>query len=166
MSHTIDNEEVSELWWPLLKDLREVDHVDFTVNEGRRTMARQNELFAQNMQFVGGRWQPKPGHALTAFPSATAPHIRTGRPDHAIDFRNAQGVIDGAMRRGVTLRRTVLNPDGSVREEWHLEIASVAQVEEYNRRRQRKIAALFRRVKKTKHAWRQARAAYRRRTGR
>lgn len=52
---------------------------------------------------------------LAAFPTPFAPHIRTGRFDHAIDFNNAAGVARAAARRGVTLRWTVRG------ESWHLE---------------------------------------------
>lgn len=162
----IDGEEVSALWYPLLWDIRHIDGVAFNVNEGHRTMARQRELFNQNMQFVGGRWVPKPGHPLTAFPSDSAPHIRTGRPDHAIDFNNAEGVRVAAAKRGVKLVRTVRWPDGSVREEWHLEAADVEQLREYNGHRRTRIAALKAAAVKAKKRWKRAAAAYHRRIGR
>lgn len=110
--HTDPPEVVSRQWYVLLHDVRHVDRVPFHVNEGHRTFARQAQLFAENMIAPG---VPKPGQALTAVPSNSAPHIKTGRADHAIDFNNAAGVQRAAARRGVTLRLTVPG------ESWHLE---------------------------------------------
>lgn len=116
----IDNESVSDQWYQLLRDIRYVDNVRFNVNEGHRTMARQ--WFFWRIYQNGGN--------IAAFPSPFAPHIRSGRFDHAIDFNNAQGVMDAARRRGVTLTRTVRWPNGTVREEWHLE-ANAGQLQAY-----------------------------------
>lgn len=127
-----DGERVSRPWYRLLADLRAAG-LAFHLNEGHRTFARQRELFNENMHLVGGRWVPKPGHPLTAVPSPTAPHIRTGRFDHACDFDNAAGVEVAARRLGVTLRLTVPG------EGWHLE-ADRAQLLAYYKRRKREIA--------------------------
>jgi hypothetical protein len=139
----MDNERVSALWYPLLKDLREVDGIVFNVNEGRRTRARQRELIAEK-----GLFHPTRNPTGAAAVSGFAPHIRDdpARPDHAIDFDNAEGVIRGAAARGVTLVRTVSS------EPWHVEIKSVAQVRAYNERRARRIAKLRRKVRATKAA--------------
>lgn len=109
-----DGEQVSREWSILLHDIRYDDHIAFHVNEGHRTMARQ-------WYFWNGWLLRRPGFAIAAFPSPNAPHIRTGRRDHAIDFNNAEGVRRAAAKRGVVLKRTVLWPNGTVREEWHLE---------------------------------------------
>lgn len=99
-------ERVSRQWFVLLHDIRHRDRVPFHVNEGHRTMARQAELYRLYLEGRG---------ALAAVPSDDAPHIRTGRPDHAVDFNNAAGVRRAAARRGVTLSFTVPG------ESWHLE---------------------------------------------
>jgi hypothetical protein len=104
-----DHEKVSRQWFCLLWDIAHHDHVDFNVNEGHRTMARQQELVNEQ-----GLWSPSNPHGAAA-PSSHAPHIKTGHPDHAIDFDNSQGVINAAQKRGVTLSRTVST------ESWHLE---------------------------------------------
>jgi lysozyme len=105
-----DHEKVSSEWFVLLWDIAHKDKVSFNVNEGHRTMARQAEL-VRELGLFNSQTNP---HGAAA-PSDHAPHIKTGHPDHAIDFDNAQGVIDAARRRGVTLRRTVST------ESWHLE---------------------------------------------
>lgn len=132
-----DGERLSDPWFRLLSDLRAAG-VSFHLNEGHRTMARQQQLFDENMHQVGGVWVARDGHALTAFPSASAPHIRTGRFDHACDFNGAEAVRVAAARRGVTLTRTVLWPNGTVREEWHLE-ANASELLRYARKRERQI---------------------------
>lgn len=112
----IDGKPVEPGWYNLLTAAR-IDGVHFVVNSGHRTLAEQWRLFRQNMQFVGGHWIPKPGHALTAFPSPTAPHIK--RHLHAVDFgpdhKAREDVIAYAREHGVPLTRTVRGED------WHLE---------------------------------------------
>lgn len=122
----IDGERVSLPWHRLLTDIREQDRVAFNVNEGRRTMARQAELVRQK-----GVWSMR-NPTGAARPSPTAPHIRVGRFDHAIDFNNAVGVDVAAGRRGVTLTPTVPG------EPWHLE-ANAGQLLAYYRKRRRQI---------------------------
>ena len=109
-----DREQVSRQWYVLLHDLGDVGNV----NEGHRTFTRQLQLV--RLQGVLSLRNPH-GAAL---PSPFAPHIRTGRPDHAIDVDNSQAYIDAARRRGVTLTRTVST------EAWHLE-ANPSQLAAY-----------------------------------
>lgn len=111
----MDGEKVSQEWYELLHDIRYEDGVSFHVNEGHRTMTRQTYFWNQ-YKFHGGN--------LAAFPSPFAPHIRTGRFDHAIDFNNAAAVQKAAKKRGVTLTLTVGG------ESWHLE-ANAAQLKAY-----------------------------------
>lgn len=136
----IDGQRVSLAWYRLLTEIRETDNVNFHVNSGRRTVAEQWRLFKLNMTWTRRGWAPKPNRPLTAFPSMLSPHIRTGRADHAVDFDNAEQVRMAAAKRGVTLRRTVLWPDGRVREEWHLE-PDRKQLRAYYFKRQRQIRA-------------------------
>jgi hypothetical protein len=114
-----DGKKVSIAWYRVLKRMRK-HGVPFRVNSGHRTLREQAALFRQNMQFVGGRWVPKPGRPLTAFPSPFAPHIRLGRADHAIDFGTTPSMVDRVQRylnsRGLKARETVAG------EWWHVEV--------------------------------------------
>ncbi len=102
----IDGEKVSREWFAVLSDMRAAG-VRFNVNEGHRTMARQ--LYFWNL-YRSGRGN------LAAFPSPFAPHIRTGRIDHAIDFSNDGAVMAWLRSKGLDARRTVVG------ESWHIEI--------------------------------------------
>lgn len=145
----IDGERVSAAWLPLLHDIRHIDKVVFVVGEGHRTWARQEELVRQK-----GVWSPSnPTGAAT--PSDDAPHIWTGRPDHAIDFAgddavgvDAQQVISAARKRGVTLRQTIL-PN----EPWHV-VPDLGDLRAYNERRRKKLAGMRHRVARARKATR------------
>lgn len=102
-----DHERVSGVWLVLLWDITHHDHVHYNVNEGHRTMARQAELVREK-----GLWSPSNPTGAAA-PSPTAPHIRSGRFDHANDFDNAEGVRQAAHHRGVTINFPL------AREPWH-----------------------------------------------
>jgi len=102
----IDNERVSAEWLAVLKDMRAAG-VTFNVNEGHRTFARQLELYRL---YRSGRGN------LAAYPSPWAPHIRTGRIDHAIDFSNDSAVFAWLQRAGLRPVRTVRG------ESWHIEV--------------------------------------------
>jgi hypothetical protein len=109
-----DGERVSDLWYPLLRDARAAG-VDFVVNDGQRTFSEQGYL--RRLYESNPRVYP-----LAARPSHTAPHIRTGRRDHALDIGRSpaavQRLIAWAQARGVTLRLTVSG------EWWHIEWAA------------------------------------------
>lgn len=70
-----------------------------TIRSGRRTMAEQTALYNQNMQSPG---RPKPGHPLTAYPNAHAPHTLGIAADCGIegkdigDFPGAIAALDQA----------------------------------------------------------------------
>jgi hypothetical protein len=102
----IDGEKVSREWSVVLNDMRAQD-VNFNVNEGHRTFVRQMELF--NL-FKSGRGN------LAAFPSPTAPHIRTARIDHAIDFSNDGVVFPWLASHGLSPNREVAG------ESWHIAV--------------------------------------------
>lgn len=110
----IDGEHVSKEWLSVLLDMR-ADGVHFNVNEGHRTMARQWYFWRLYQSGAG---------AIAAFPSPLAPHIRTGRIDHAIDFSNDPAVFAWLQRKGLDPHRTVRWPDGTVRESWHIEVTA------------------------------------------
>ena len=81
------DDSVSAQWFTVLDAARKAG-VSFLLNDGHRTMAEQQVLFEKS----------KHGGALAAFPSPTAPHIRTGRPDHALDVN----AVDGGAGRLAT----------------------------------------------------------------
>jgi lysozyme len=85
-------------------------------------MAEQTRLFHQNMQLVNGRWVQRPGRPLTAFPSPTAPHIRVGRVDHALDVN----ALDGGENRlqAWLSKHGVLSTNPVAGEPWHLEASA------------------------------------------
>ena len=115
-----NNVRVSKRW---LVVLRAADRagVGFTVNSGHRTMREQWRLFRQNMRWNGWKWVPKPGRPLTAYPSPTAPHIRVGRANHALDVNTLDG---GETRLERWLDRPGIDAENTVRgEAWHLELS-------------------------------------------
>jgi len=101
----IDGEQVSVQWYVALAACRAAG-VSFNVNEGHRTMARQ--------QYFWDLYRSGRG-ALAAVPSPHAPHIRTGRFDHAIDFNNAAGVMGWLRAHEIRCALTVPG------ESWHVE---------------------------------------------
>lgn len=129
-----DHEMVSEQWFTLLYNLHRA-HVHFNVNEGHRTKGRQQELIDEK-----GLWSPSNPRGAAAV-SDNAPHIRTGRHDHAIDFDGADAVIRAAGRRGVTVRRTIST------EPWHLE-ADASELAEYHKKKAAGVAAHIKKNKK------------------
>lgn len=106
----IDNEQVSAEWYSVLKAMRDAG-VRFNVNEGHRTMARQAYFYSL---YRSGRGN------LAAVPSPFAPHIRTGRIDHAIDFSNDPAVFAWLSKAGLHPVRTVRG------ESWHIELTAAA----------------------------------------
>jgi hypothetical protein len=107
---------VSTSWDIVLTDAAK--RVRFRLNSGRRTPAEQARLFAQNMHRVGGRWVPKPGHALTAFPTPGAPHYRYGRQNHSIDVDSFYGDGENALERELERMGLVIVNDVPG-ESWH-----------------------------------------------
>lgn len=104
----IDGERVSAQWYTVLTDMRK--DVTFVVNEGKRTMARQQYFW--NCYRTGSC----NGGNAAARPSPIAPHIRVGRIDHAIDFSNDADVFNWLARKGLRPARTVAG------ESWHIEV--------------------------------------------
>jgi hypothetical protein len=129
-----DGKPVSVAWYRVLTRARQKG-VQFSVTSGHRTLTEQQALFSQNMVRAG---VPKPGRPLTAVPSRTAPHIRTGRPDHAIDFGPDPQSVLRLMKflnsRALGGRLTVPG------EWWHVEVRANRLVE-----LARRIAARLRR---------------------
>jgi hypothetical protein len=103
------DDRVSEEWFAVLSAARR-DGVAFMVTDGHRTMAEQRDRYAVFQRF---------GRPVAARPSPTAPHIRTGRPDHAIDVNALDG---GAARLVAWLRRNGVGATRPVPDEpWHVE---------------------------------------------
>lgn len=105
-----DGERLSVPWHRLLTAARRAGAWHGRLNEGHRTMARQQWLYDHR-----GRADLGIGNSV-AVPSATAPHIRTGRKDHAVDVTESQALINYAASKGIRLARTVRG------ESWHLEV--------------------------------------------
>jgi hypothetical protein len=113
-----DGELVSAEWAVVLRDMR-ADRVAFSLNEGHRTIERQT-FFYNCMRCCCCN-----NCNLAAFPSPFAPHIRTGRIDHAIDFSNPEGVLH--WLEAVGLKPTRPAGAGTSRwENWHIEVDAAA----------------------------------------
>ena len=104
------DDRVSAEWFAVLTAARR-DNVAFTVTDGHRTLAEQRDRFAVFQRF---------GRPTAARPSPTAPHIRSGRSDHAIDVNALDG---GAARLAAWLRRHGARATFPVLgEAWHIEV--------------------------------------------
>jgi hypothetical protein len=85
--------------------------VAFMLDSGHRTMSEQQGLFNTFLTF---------GHPLAARPADNAPHIRSGRIDHAIDVNSLDG---GANRLAAWLHAKGSHPTFPVPgEPWHIEV--------------------------------------------
>jgi hypothetical protein len=91
-------------YWKTVLEAAEKAGVSFTLQSGQRTMAEQWALWRN----------PPAGTPLVAFPSPNAPHIRTGRQDHALD--QGGGLACWLSKQGAH----IMFPVGG--EPWHLEI--------------------------------------------
>jgi hypothetical protein len=97
--------------WAIVLTAADRAGVAFTLNSGHRTFAEQAELRRRYLAGTGN---------LAAVPSHAAPHIRTGRPDHAIDVDALDG---GETRLQRWLERQGARPTNPVRgEAWHVEL--------------------------------------------
>lgn len=103
--YRFDGQSVSAPWFAFLTFARAAG-VRFVLDSGHRTEPEQWGLYNN---------QPP----LAAYPSPTAPHIRTGRWDHAVDIDASDGGAERvrrfAAKHGVTLAYAVAG------EPWHLE---------------------------------------------
>lgn len=102
--------------WAAILDAAAKAGVEFQLNSGHRTMQEQQDLVNRK-----GVWSPS-NQQGAARPSPTAPHIRVGRCNHAIDVDTAgNGVvelIDWLRSKRVTAVRNVPG------EPWHVFVAS------------------------------------------
>jgi hypothetical protein len=111
-SRYFKGKRVSAAWFTVLTFA--APYVSFQVNSGRRTLAEQWVLYRAWLKFR---------QVLAAFPNPNAPHIKLGRPDHALDVDQYVGDgTDGLMRwlaaRGCPCSKTVSG------EGWHFEADS------------------------------------------
>jgi hypothetical protein len=145
---TFQGKRVSGVWKTILDEAWD-QGVRFQLNSGQRTMAEQQALYDQNMS--GGR--PRPGRPLTAVPSSTAPHIKEGHVNHALDVDssgNGENELQAWLtRQGVTV---VNNVPG---EAWHLDPVNEEQlkrvaerIRKENKRIRKAIKKIQRQIKK------------------
>lgn len=109
--------------WAVFLTCAQKDGWPGQINEGHRTFARQWYFYTH---------QPP----LAAYPSHNAPHIRTGRFDHAIDVNGSDWLIAYGARHGVVLRRTV---SGEI---WHLEVMNPSALSAFARRNAHRTTTL------------------------
>lgn len=115
MAKTFDGKRVSDPWWHILTCARN-DGVQFRLNSGRRMMVEQWWLY---------RHQPP----TAAYPSRNAPHIWTGRANHALDVDTYYGA--GAAGLARWLRGKGLHPVFNVPgETWHMWQDNEAELEQ------------------------------------
>src|SRR5687768_10865619 len=113
---TFQGKRVSSYWKTVL-DAAWTAGVRFRLNSGQRTMAEQQALVDQK-----GVWSPS-NPTGAARPSSTAPHIRVGRQDHAIDVDTfAQGGGEAKLQEWLEDQGArVTNPVPG--EPWHMEVS-------------------------------------------
>jgi hypothetical protein len=109
-SYAIDGHRVSKPWHIVLTHARRMG-VDFSVNDGRRTLAVQWARVRKH-----GLWSPA-NPTGAARPTLGAPHINWGRCNHAIDANAAVDIATFLHRKGC---KSVTRP--IVAEPWHLQI--------------------------------------------
>lgn len=90
------------------------DKVPFKVNDGRRTMAEQEDQVRRK-----GIWSPSNPHGA-ARPTPWAPHIRVGRQDHAIDVDTGGGGENHLQAWLIRHHAAAVNTVPG--EPWHLEV--------------------------------------------
>lgn len=108
--YAIHDGELVSLPWKCALEAMERDVGPINVNEGHRTMARQAWFY------MCYRTQSCNNGNLAAVPSPFAPHIRTGRIDHAIDFDDGAKAERWLDTHGIPAWRTVPG------ENWHVEV--------------------------------------------
>lgn len=97
--------------WSIVLTAADRAGVRFTLTSGHRTFGEQAEL---RRLYEAGRGN------LAAVPSHAAPHIRTGRADHALDVNALDG---GETRLQRWIERQGARPTNPVAgEAWHLEL--------------------------------------------
>lgn len=114
---TFQGKRVSD-YWKVVLDAAADAGVRFQLNSGQRTMAEQEALVRQK-----GVWSPS-NRTGAARPSSTAPHIRVGLQNHALDVDTfAQGGGETKLQEWLQDQGArVTNPVPG--EPWHMEVSS------------------------------------------
>lgn len=117
MVRSFDGQRVSDDWFHVLSAARRAG-IAFQLNSGQRTFEEQQRLY--------DLWRAGIGN-LAAVPSHSAPHIRSGRQDHALDVDMYAGVGTAGLRswlraHGVATSLTVPG------EGWHVEADSAGDL--------------------------------------
>ena len=124
MAAFYNGRRVSREWQWVLLAAEDYRGRRLNVTSGRRTMAEQARLREAYERYKrGGPWAP-----LAAIPSPTAPHIRVGRADHALDidqYTDAEWFDQWCTTRGMPLANTVPG------EPWHKEAPSAAALKTF-----------------------------------
>lgn len=103
-----DGRKCSQAWFVVLSAARRAG-VGFHLNQGRRSIADQQHFYWIYRTY---------GHPLAAYPSSSAPHIRYGQANHAIDVGTP-----GVYALAAWIRRHGASPAWTVRgEPWHIEL--------------------------------------------
>lgn len=119
---------VSRTWKRVLTRAQK-DGVSFRLNSGRRTLAEQWRFW--RIYQAGGN--------VAAYPLPTAPHIRVGLPNHAIDVDTNVGDGEAGLQRWLQRRGVrVGNPVWG--EPWHMDadLRTLLRLARRIRRRQRR----------------------------
>lgn len=115
MSMYFDGKRVSNEWYAILTAARRAG-VSFHVNQGQRTIADQWRFW---------NYYRAHGWPIAAYPSQSAPHIKYGQANHALDINQTDG---GVYRLASWLRGHGAAVYWTVRgEPWHIE-CSLADV--------------------------------------
>jgi hypothetical protein len=116
--------KVSRPWRRVLEEAAK--HVNFTLNDGRRTLADQRARIRKH-----GLWSPANPHgAAPAVP--WAPHIKWGRANHALDVEPSDG---GQQRLAAYLARHGVHVVFNVPPEpWHMDPVNGRELVRFYRR--------------------------------
>lgn len=140
---TFNGKRVSGAWKTIL-DEAWAQGVRFQLNSGQRTMAEQQALYAQNMS----NGAPRPGRPLTAYPNPSAPHIKRGRQNHALDIDSGG---NGENELQAWLRRRGVNAINNVPSEaWHLDPVNEGDLLRLAEKIRRENTRVRRQIKKVK----------------
>ena len=124
-----DGEEFSTAWYWVIRAAVRDGIIKITdVNDAHRSMQLQAQRVREH-----GLWSPS-NPTGAAPPTPSAPHIRIGREDHALDIQtSAVGrIMWWLAHNGVRTHRPVL--DASGQEPWHVEAVDEAALSRFGRR--------------------------------
>lgn len=140
---TFNGKRVSRAWKTILDEAWD-QGVRFQLNSGQRTMDEQRALYAQNMS----NGSPRPGRPLTAWPNPSAPHIKQGHQNHALDIDSA-GNGENELQTWLR-RRGVVAVNNVPGEAWHLDPVSEGDLLRLAEKIRRENTRVRRQIKKVK----------------